>query len=395
VNAWSNEFDPAGKKYMKTIFVLHHGGPQIRGSEVCLLQTIEALHAAGYKIIVLRKDAVIDEHISGQVESILDEPYPEIMFDGAQRTMPLYQYGKSLRRLNKLIKQHRPVAMYCNTGLPCQLAVPAGRLRSVPVLCHFHHPAPRRYFYIWLVKYSTRLVFPSEYTRSVVETSCGRSGEVVYNAVDMDTRFVPVVPRDKSLLQDYQIPASATVVGQVASLSRHKRQDVLVRCFADALKRVDNLHLILIGDGPMRDELTALVDELGLNKNVTLAGYVRDVLPYYQHVIDINVLASSEEGLGISVIEASACALPSIVTDCTGLREVVDDGVTGLTFDSEDFEQLTDGIVRLAKDPELRQQLGEAAREKAVKLFSLEHYKTSIVRQIESLVRKNDQGHAD
>jgi glycosyltransferase involved in cell wall biosynthesis len=370
---------------MKTILVLHRGGDQIRGSEVCLIETIEALFAAGYKIIVLRKDACIDQYISGQVETILDEAFPEIMLDGSHRSFPLVKYSQSLYRLYKLARLYKPSVVYCNTGLPCQLAVPVGRLLNIPVLCHFHHPASRRYFYIWLVKYATKLIFPSNYTRSVVEEKCGRSGEVVYNAVNMKTRFVPAVTRDRSFLQKHHINESAIVVGQVASLTRHKRQDILVRSFANALLLVDSLHLVLVGDGPMYDELGVLIHELGLDQNVTLAGYVPDVLPYYQHVFDINVLASSEEGLGISVIEASACALPSIVTDCTGLREVVDNGITGLTFDSDNFDQLTDGIVRLANDPDLRRRLGQAARAKAVKTFSLEHYKEKIVHQVENM----------
>ena len=76
--------------------------------------------------------------------------------------------------------------------------------------------------------------------------------------------------------------------------------------------------MVLIGDGPMRNELVTIINELDLDSVVELAGYVPDVLPYYRYVLDINVLASTNEGLGISVIEASACGLRSIVTDCTG-----------------------------------------------------------------------------
>ena len=100
---------------------------------------------------------------------------------------------------------------------------------------------------------------------------------------------------------------------------------------------------------------------------------------------NINVLASTNEGLGISVIEASACALPSIVTDCTGLREVVDKDITGLTFEQDDLTQLSSDILRLSKNAEIRQQMGLAAREKAEKYFSLDKYKAGIQEQIKNL----------
>ncbi|MGB7934971.1 MAG: glycosyltransferase family 4 protein, partial [Gammaproteobacteria bacterium] len=363
----------------------HCGGDQIRGSEVCLIQAIEALSDRGFNIVLIRKNNCLDEVVAEHVSDILDESFPEIMFDGPHKSFPIFKYMHSVYRLFQLVKHYKPSVIYCNTGLPCQLAVPVGKLLNTPILCHFHHPVPKRYLYIWLVKFANKLVFPSEYTRSVVADKCGRDGDVIYNAIDTNKRFIPVARRDNSYRQMLGIEESTIVVGQVGNLTKHKRPDVLIRCFANARDRVSNLHLVLVGDGSMHAELQNLIGKLGLKRVVTLAGYVPDVLPYYQHVFDINVLASSVEGLGISVIEASACALPSIVTDCTGLREVVDDNTTGLTFDRDKTAQLTAGIVRLANDPDLRSKLALAAREKAEKYFSLERYKVRIVRQIENL----------
>jgi len=307
------------------------------------------------------------------------------MFDGGHRAFPLRKYRVSLRRLYGVVKQYRPSVILCNGGLPCQLAVPVGRMLDTPVLCHFHHPAPKRYFYIWLVKYVTRLMFPSNFTRRIVAEKCGRDGEVIYNAIDVSTRFIPVNVKDLHYRVELNIDSSKTVIGQVGHMSEHKRPDFLIRAFASALKQSADLHLVLVGYGPLFEELQNLVEKLGLEGAVTLAGYVPDVLPFYQHVLDINVLASREEGLGISVIEASACSVPSIVTDCTGLREVVDNQVTGLTFDKDDQEQLTDSILLLARNPELRREYAVAAREKAVKMFGLDRYKEKILEQVASL----------
>ena len=126
---------------------MHSGGDQVRGSEICLIQSIEALSESGFNLVVLRRHGVLDEHIAGQVSRILDEPFPEIMFDGSHRSLPLIDYLQSAHRLFQLARSLKPAAIYCNTGLPCQLAVPVGRLLKIPVLCHFHHPASKRYFY--------------------------------------------------------------------------------------------------------------------------------------------------------------------------------------------------------------------------------------------------------
>ena len=370
---------------MKTILILHYGGDQVRGSEVCLIHTINALHADGYRIIVLRKNTCLDEHITEHVDAIFDEKFPEIMFDGAHRAFPLIKYIMSLRRLFLIIKQYKPSVILCNGGLPCQLAVPVASMLGTPVLCHFHHPAPKRYFYIWLVRYVTRLMFPSNYTRENVAEKCGRDGVVIYNAIDVETRFVPSIEKDRRYREELNIEDNKIVVGQVGHLSAHKRPDFLVHSFAKALKLLPDLHLVLVGYGPLYEELQKLVEKMGLQRAVTLAGYVPDVLPYYKHVFDINVLASRVEGLGISVIEASACSVPSIVTDCTGLREVVDSHVTGLTFEKDNQGQLTDCILLLARDSGLRKKYALAAREKAVKTFGLERYNKLILEQVASL----------
>lgn len=369
----------------KTVMVLHFGGDQVRGSEVCLLHTIDAITENGFDVVIIRKDSCVDALISEKVSTIIDESFPEIMFDGSYRSFPLIKYLKSLYRLYLLVKLHKPCVIYCNTGLPCQLAVPVSKIFKIPVLCHFHHPAPKRYFYIWLVKYATKLIFPSYFTRSFVLEKSGRDGDVIYNAVDITTRFLPATTRDESYRLALGFSETDIVIGQVGNLTTHKRPDVLIRCFTDAYMKNNKLRMVLIGGGPMHDELATTIDELGLDSIIKLAGYVPDVLPYYQHVFDINVLASTSEGLGISVIEASACGLPSIVTDCTGLREVVDKDITGLRFEQDNLAQLTNDIIRLSTDEGIRRQMGLAARDKTEKYFSLEKYKEEILSQIKNL----------
>ncbi len=376
----NNKVDPT-----KTIILLHYGEDQFRGSEVCFVQTIDTLFENNFELVVVRKSTCIDEHISEKVETIIDEPFPEIMFDGSYRSFPIIKYFQSLYRLYKSVKLHNPCMIYCNSGLPCQIAVPIGKLLNIPVLCHFHHPASKRYFYIWLVKYATKLIYPSNFTRSIVADKCGRDGDVIYNAVDLDTRFKPVIKKDNQYRQGLGFQQTDIIIGQVGNLTNHKRPDTLIKCFADAYKQNKHLRLVLVGDGSMREELNTLINELSLESVVKLTGYVPDVLPYYQHVFDINALASRDEGLGISVVEASACGLPSIVTDCTGLREVIDKNVTSLSFGENDLAQLTTNILSLAEDANVRKQMGIAAREKAEKMFSLKQYKNKILYHVKNL----------
>lgn len=365
----------------KSVVVLHYGGDQIRGSEVCLLHTLDALCEAGFQLTLLsNNDTLLESLLDKPIELALDQEYPEIMLDGGAPRLPLLRYFKAYFRLRRKIKALAPAILLSNGGLPCQLAVPVGKSLRIPVLCHFHHPVPKRYFYLWLVNRVDGLFFPSQFTQSVVKRKCHRSGDVIYNAVDLKDRFIPLTTKQSRWKKQYNIDKSAIVVGQVGALCGHKRQDLVLRSFSEVKKIYPTVHLILVGRGEMGAMLADMVAELGLQASVTLTGYVDDVLPFLQHVIDINVLASVEEGLGISVIEASGCGLPSIVSDCTGLSEVVEDGVTGIKFPPDNQESLTQAMLSLVESKDLRTRLGEAARQRAKEKFALDKYKRGILK---------------
>lgn len=369
---------------MKTILVMHQGGSQIRGSEVCLIHTVNALLAANYKVILLRNNSIIDQTLNelGNLE-IADCDYPEIMIDGDHKSFPIFRYIRSFLSLRKFVKKYDVTRIVCNGGLPCQLGVPLGNSIGIPVVCHFHHPSAKRYFYFWLVRFADHLIFPSNFTASIVAQKCGRKGQVVYNAVDLDTRYVPSHSRDSRFRSELGIPNDGLVIGQVGALVPHKRPDFLIKAFAAICNHFPRVYLLLVGWGPMQESLRAEIFRHQLDNRIKLIGYVDDVLPYLQNVIDINVLASAEEGLGISVIEAAGCSLPSIVSDCTGLKEVVVQNETGYKFSPNDNTELQFFLIKLIQEPDLRIRLGKAAREHALKKFCLPRYSADIVNVIE------------
>jgi glycosyltransferase involved in cell wall biosynthesis len=305
--------------------------------------------------------------------------FPELKLDGKETTLPLLSYGRALRRLDRLVRQLRPALIYCSGGLPCQTAVPVARMRGIPVLCHFHHPAIKRDYYVWLVKGANKVIFPSQYTRTHSLQKARLEGEVIYNGINV-TRFQPPPIRDSSWRERLGITADTIVIGQVAALIAHKRPDLLIRTFASLVRRCATpLHLCLVGKGPLEDSLRALVRELQVDTRITFTGFVPEALPYYQHVFDINVLVSRQEGLGIAAIEGSACGLPAVVTDCTGLSETVVPGETGFSFGLDDTGALERQLLDLAGDPVLRRRLGTQGRAFAQRTFSAEIYNDRII----------------
>lgn len=370
---------------MKKITVLHFGGDSIRGSEICLFLTLEALLEDGYEVSLLRNNPVMDKKLpldATQQLKIINFHYPEIMIDGKQTTLPFVKYSQSACQLLKHVRTFKPNVLLCNSGLPCQTAVPVAKITNTPVVCHFHHPAPKRYFYLWLVRFVSRLVFPSQYTQTIVKEKCGRTGTVVYNAVDLENTFFPVETPDPTLRKELNISADSLVFGQVGALVPHKRPDMLIDAFAVLQKSHPNTHLVLVGEGPMRQHLEHKINILELRSSTTITGYVDSVTPYYQQLFDINMLVSREEGLGISVLEGAGCGLPAIVADCTGLAETVENGSTGLKFSPYNQEELLQHMQNLANNTERRREYGNNARKAALERFNIEQYKQGMLNAI-------------
>jgi glycosyltransferase involved in cell wall biosynthesis len=373
----------------KTVLLIHHGSDGMRGTEICLIQTARALAARGWQVVVCRNHPIMDTELLtlDPRPRLVPMEFPELKLDGKGSSFPLAAYWRALRELRRLLRELRPAFVYCSGGLPCQLAVPAAKPIRIPLVCHFHHPAIKRDYYSWLVKFADKVIFPSQFTRAHSWRNVRLAGEVIYNGIDT-TRFQPAFIHDPKWRQRLEIPADAIVIGQVAALIPHKRPDVLVRSFARLLPQTPHrLHLCLVGKGPLRDSIQALVADLNLQNRVTIIGGVPDILPFYQHVFDINALVSRTEGLGIAAIEGSACGLPVVATDCQGLSETVLPERTGLRFGLHDEDGLDAGLLRLVNDRELRVRMGAAGREHAVRTFSADIYNEKIVAATLELMR--------
>jgi glycosyltransferase involved in cell wall biosynthesis len=372
-----------------TVLLVHHGRDGLRGTETCLIETARAFAARGWQVVVCRNHSAMDAQLLAidPPVQVRDMEFPELKIDGAQTAFPLAAYWRERRRLRRLVSEVRPALIYCSGGLPCQLAVPVARVSGIPVVCHFHHPAIKRDYYSWLVKFADHVIFPSQFTSSHSWRNARLAGEVIYNGVDT-ARFQPAPAHDHSWRQRLGVPPDAIVVGQVAALIPHKRPDLLIRAFARVVPQTTRpLHLCLVGKGELLEPLQTLVRELNVHSRVTITGGVPDVLPFYQYVFDINTLVSRMEGLGLAVVEGSACGLPAVVTDCSGLSETVLPEATGFRFGLDDAAGLESRLLQLINDAQLRARMGAAGREHAVRTFSVDVYGEKIVAAALEVIR--------
>ena len=212
----------------------------------------------------------------------------------------------------------------------------------------------------------------------------------IYNGIDFTPR-TPALSREEYFRSvGLEADGDSVVVGIAARLNPVKDIATLVRGFAKAHRECPSLRLLIAGDGEQMSMLKGLAAELGVERQVCFAGWVSDTDSFY-HAIDINTLTSLSETFPYSLTEGARAALPTIASRVGGVPYLIEHGVHGLLFEAGDADTLARHLITLAKDPTLRQHLGERLYQRGREDFSLE---STLERQLniyETILRRQSR----
>ncbi len=184
----------------------------------------------------------------------------------------------------------------------------------------------------------------------------------------------PPVP-DPAVREPLELPAGVPIVGLVGRLQPWKGQDRLLRAQAILRDRGQPMHLVIVGGDSYglspeyAASLPPLVHELGLQDAVTMTGEVPDAGPYVEQM-DILVNASDPEPFGIVILEGMARGVAVVAVNSGGPSEFVEDRRTGMLASSGQPEALADALEPLLASAELREQIGEAGRERYLQEYT-------------------------
>ncbi len=365
------------------VLFLHVGENWIRGSENALLTLLSGIDRSKITPFLLCDQPALCEAARKEGIETAVGRFPNIMLDSDTFRLDFLQWFRMLRTLRSLVRERCIQVLYSNSARPCQVAHYVARWQELPLICHLHASYNRRYVLLYRFHLATHLIFPSR----AIENSLRKKqpnlppSEVVYFGPDT-SRFHPPRGRELRWREELGIPGDGIVFGQVAFLVPEKGVETLLRAFQIVNQKDPRSHLVLVGDGPLRQELTELAGELSLGQKVHFTGYQPDPERYYQHVFDVNVLASQKEALGISVVEAAACGLPCLGADVEGIPEAIDDGISGMLFESGNQQELAAKMLEMTGSPQIWRSMGEAGRRLVEKRFSRTAYIETIQRII-------------
>jgi len=191
---------------------------------------------------------------------------------------------------------------------------------------------------------------------------------VVPNGIDVEKSKIQN-PKPKTELKKQLGLKEGPIIGIVARLSDVKGHLYLIQALPFVLKQIPEAQLLIVGDGKMKKELVQAVENLKIKQNVVFIPSVPDTREIFS-LMDVFVMPSLKEGLGLALMEAMASGLAVIGSDVGGIRSLIQDGKNGLLVKPQDVTGLSQAILRLLTDPRESGALGEAGRIFIEKNFS-------------------------
>ena len=235
-----------------------------------------------------------------------------------------------------------------------------------------------------------KIICISEFIKSVlIKDGINESKLItIRSGVDINKFDGAEVPQD--FRENLGVLKDEILIGTVAALAGHKDFPNLLKAFSIVVSKHKNVKLCIVGDGPMRDEITNIINELGITERVLLLGYREDVGKYLKS-LDIFVLASKKEGLGTSVIDALAVGLPVVATKAGGIPEIIKNDYNGILVETGNPQMLADGILELVMNHTSRKQFSSTAVSSVAK-FSIKNTIDQNVFEYEKLLGKKIDG---
>jgi glycosyltransferase involved in cell wall biosynthesis len=328
---------------------------------------------------------------------------------------------RALARLTALLRGERPHIVHTHTSKAGLLGRLAARWAGVPVVLHtphghvFHSYGGRLKTALFVglervgAPLADRLVaLTDSERREHLERGVGRASQwvTIHSGVEL-APFEAARAQRAVVRQALGLPSDAVALGTVARLVPVKGHAYLIEALARLRRLEIPLHLLLVGDGPLRDELVHYARSLGLFVRVSpgaeaaaaapasgtgtpasaaaptvhFLGLRQDV-PRLLSAMDLFVLPSLNEGMGRVLVEAMAAGLPCVASRVSGIPDVVVDGATGLLVPPGDSVALADTLQTLLADPVRTRAMGRYGLSRA-RVFSQER----MIERIESLYR--------
>lgn len=375
-----NEARAEEKSLPEVVFVIAQSGNLSNGGVESITQVLEGLGKIA-PVVVTQRETPANRRWREKGAPVLLWPMTALR--------PRSLLRANLRML-KLIRSSRARVVHCNDIFALWHTGFGARLAGAKVVFNVRNikPVGVRYGWRWRVAraLSNRQLVLSREMQSRLALRLGvndaRAGErregieFIYSAVDT-RRFHPVKGEERARLRErLKIAAGCFAIGYVGAFEPRKGQLEFIREAGPRLKErlpQEQARVYFVGDFDADEneyarECLCAVKELGLEETFSFIGYTSEVANWYR-AADLCVVASRNEGLARSMIEALACATPVVSFDVCSAREILEERGCGLVVEEGDYEELVKQVAALAHHRERLEQFGSLGAQAARELF--------------------------
>lgn len=294
----------------------------------------------------------------------LQMKYATKVFDVDFKRSP-YNLGNlsAYKSFKKILKENKYDIIHCNTPVGGMIARIAGnkyRKKGTKVFYtahgfHFYKGAPKKN---WIMYYPIEK-FMAHFTDMLI-TICTEDYNLakkkfkcnvfhLHGVGASSERFFPLSEEDQAK-QKAELGLSGKIILNVGELLPNKNQKTAVKAMTKVLEKYPDSTLLIAGNGSEKENLENLIKAEGLENNVKLLGYTREVNKYMQ-VCDVLVACSYREGLPLNLMEAMLCGKPVAASINRGHKELIKEGVNGYLYSAEDYSKLADNILLFFDNP--------------------------------------------
>jgi len=244
-----------------------------------------------------------------------------------------------------------------------------------------------------LAHFSDAIVAVSECVKSEIlryDRIPAEKVRVIYNGIDPAESQGKV--REEQVKSALGLAPQSRILGTIGRMKIQKGQGFLLEAFAGLRRRMDDLSLLIVGDGPLRSDLQEQAEALGIANEVHFAGARRDIYSLLC-IMDLFVFPSLWEGMPTTIVEAMAAEKAVVASDIPPIREIIPSPDLGVLVPPGDAKSLEHALEQTLKDKARLQKMGKLAREYATSTFHIRRVVSQyqeLFREIEAAKRRSN-----
>jgi glycosyltransferase involved in cell wall biosynthesis len=378
------------------VAILDHS-PDLGGAEVTLLTLLRNIDRSRFDVtVIVPSEGTFSRALgaSGIPVSIVHLPMGVIRLKRGKAFQSLLLLLASLLPLQFFmvnlclyLKKNRFQLVLTNTIKSHLYGSVAARLCSIPLIWRFHDILSPSDFSPFLIKcialfgrlFPKKILAVSRVTRDHLARNGIDRGkiEVIFNSVDHER--LESTGGFNNIRGEYRLENGVRLVGCIGRIVPQKGQKVLLSAIPGVLQKYPDAVFLIVGDAFLKEEaykkeLLEFIEKSGMEKSARLTGFRTDIGNVIQS-LDLVIFPSiAPEAFPLSVLEALWLGKPVIASDIGGVREIIEDGVTGVLVEPNQPEQIAEKILCLFNDPRICDRIGQRAKESVRIKFSLKDY---------------------